>query len=126
MIAESLNVPKTVVLRILKEDFCSRDFFLLHDNAPAHRTANVCQFLTPENVAILYHHPYSPDLSPPDYFLFPKLIMKLKGFHFADVAEIQEDVTDELKEGPKRGIFVSFSETVRPRKSLSVCQWSLF
>jgi hypothetical protein len=33
MIAESLNIPKTVVLRILKEDFCSRDFFLLHDKA---------------------------------------------------------------------------------------------
>jgi hypothetical protein len=25
MIAESLNIPKTVALRILKEDFCSRD-----------------------------------------------------------------------------------------------------
>jgi hypothetical protein len=40
---------------------------------------------------------YSPDLSPPDYFLFPKLKMKLKGLHFVDVAEIQEAVTDELK-----------------------------
>jgi len=40
--------------------------------------------------------PYSSDLSPPDYFLFPKLKMKLKGLHFADVAEIQEAITDEL------------------------------
>jgi hypothetical protein len=40
---------------------------------------------------------YSPDLSPPNYFLFPKLKMKLKGPQFADVAEIQEAVTDELK-----------------------------
>jgi hypothetical protein len=31
MIAESLNIPKTVVLRILKEVFCSRNCFLLHD-----------------------------------------------------------------------------------------------
>jgi len=38
--------------------------------------------------------------------------MKLKGLHFADVAEIQEAVTDELKKGPKRGIFGSFSESV--------------
>jgi hypothetical protein len=30
------------------------------------------------------------------------LKMKLKGLHFADVAEIQEAVTDEFKEGPKR------------------------
>jgi hypothetical protein len=37
-----------------------------------------------------------PDLSLPDCFLFPKLKMKLKGLHFADVANIQEAVTDEL------------------------------
>jgi hypothetical protein len=38
-----------------------------------------------------------PDLSPPDYFLFPKLKMKLKGLHFADVTEIQEAITGEMK-----------------------------
>jgi len=45
---------------------------------------------------ILYHLSYSPDLSPPDYFLFPKLKMKLKGLHFADVADIKEAVIYEL------------------------------
>jgi hypothetical protein len=44
----------------------------------------------PKNVTTVHHTPYSPDLSPPDYFLFPKLKMKLKGLHFADAAEIQE------------------------------------
>jgi len=28
--------------------FCSRDFFLLHDNAPAHKAPSFCQFLTPK------------------------------------------------------------------------------
>jgi hypothetical protein len=46
MIAESLSNPKTVVLWILKEYFCSRDFFLLHDNVPTHKAASVWQFLT--------------------------------------------------------------------------------
>jgi hypothetical protein len=32
--------------------FCARDFFLLHNNAPAHKAATVCQFLTPK---ILQH-----------------------------------------------------------------------
>jgi hypothetical protein len=52
----------------------------------------------------LYHPPhpaYSPDLSLPDYFLFPKLKVKLRGLHFADVAEIQEAVTVELKKFQK-------------------------
>ena len=72
---------------------------MLHDNAPDHKAASVCQFLT-QKVTSLYHPPsppYSPDLSPPDSFLFLKLKLKLKGLHFADVAEIQEAVTDELK-----------------------------
>jgi hypothetical protein len=54
-----------------------------------------------KNVTTLYHPLYSPDLSLPDYFMFPKLKMKLKGLHFADVAEIQEALTDELKMVPK-------------------------
>jgi hypothetical protein len=49
-----MNIPRTVVLRFPKEDFCSRDF-LLHDNAPAHKAASVCQFLTSKNVTNLYH-----------------------------------------------------------------------
>jgi hypothetical protein len=53
--------------------------------------------LTQKNVTTLYHPLYCPDLSLPDYFLFPRLKMKLKGLHSVDVAEIQEAVTDELK-----------------------------
>jgi len=62
-----------------------------------------------------YKH-LSPPYSPPEYFLFPKLKIKLKVLQFADVADIQEAVTDELKNVQKRGIFGSFSETVRQRK----------
>jgi len=90
---------------------------------PPTKAASVCQFLTQKNVTSLYHPAHSPDLSLSDYFLFPKLKMKLKGLHFVDVAEIQEAVTGE---GPERGIFGSFSETARRCKSPCICQWSLF
>jgi hypothetical protein len=53
---------------------------------------------------------YSPDLSPPDYFLFPELKMKLKGLHFADVAEIQETMTDQLKKVQKEEISAAFQK----------------
>jgi histone-lysine N-methyltransferase SETMAR len=82
--------------RVRPPAFCTRAFFFLHDNVPAHKTGSVCHVLTQKNVTTLDHPPYSPDLSPPDYFLFPMLKIKLKGLHFADV-EIQEVVTDELK-----------------------------
>jgi len=78
------------IQRVRPAAFCSRDFFLLHNNAPAHKASSVCQFLTPKNVTTLYHSPYSPYLSP--YFLFPKSKMQFKGLQFADVAEIQEAV----------------------------------
>jgi hypothetical protein len=83
------------IQRVRPAAFCCRDFFLLHDNASAHKAASVCQFLTHKNVTTLFHPPYCPDLSPPDYFLFPNSKMKLKGLHFADVAEIQEAEPDE-------------------------------
>jgi hypothetical protein len=73
-----------------------------------------------------WYNIYSPDISPPHYFLFPRLKMKLKLLHFADVAEIQGAVTDELKKGPEGGNFVSFSENVRQSKSQYIWQWSLF
>jgi histone-lysine N-methyltransferase SETMAR len=65
-------------------------------------------FVPPKNVTTLYHTPYSPDLSPPDYFLFPKLKMKLKGLHFVDITENQEAVTNELKELQKEEFSAGF------------------
>jgi histone-lysine N-methyltransferase SETMAR len=89
------------IQRVRPAAFCSTHFFLLHDNSPAHIATSVCQILTEKNVTTLYHPPYSPDLSPPDYFLFLKFKMKLKRLHFADVAEIREAVTDDLKKVQK-------------------------
>ena len=80
---------------------------------PPTKLQTFCQFLTPKNVTTLYRPPlppYSPDLSPPGYFLFPKLKMKLKGLHFAYVAEIQEAETDELKKVQKEGILAAFQK----------------
>jgi hypothetical protein len=41
--------------------------------------------------------PYSSDLSPCDFFLFPRLKSHLKGRHFRTLDNIQKSVTDELK-----------------------------
>ena len=62
--------------------FCSRYFFLSHDKVPTHKAASVCQFLT-QKMLQPFITPlctlYSPDLSAPDYFQFPKMKMALKG-----------------------------------------------
>ena len=105
------------IQRVRLAAFCCRDFLLLHDNARAHKAASVCQFLTPQNVITPYHPHYSPDLSPPDYFLFPKLKMKLKGLHCSDVAEIQDAITDEPKKVRKEefsAVFRNCTTTQKP------------
>jgi hypothetical protein len=66
--------------------------------------------LTPKNITTFTTPPYSPDVSLPDYFLFPKLKMKLKGLHFANVAEIQEAITDEFKKAQKEEVSATFQK----------------
>jgi histone-lysine N-methyltransferase SETMAR len=114
------------IQRVRPAAFCSRDFFLLHDNAPAHKVAKFCQFLTPQKMSQpCITPPYSPDLSPPDYFLFSKLKMKLKGLHFANVAETQGAVMDELKKVQKEGFSAAFQK-LYDRAKACICQRSLF
>ena len=77
--------------------FCSQDFFLVHNNAPAHEAASVCQFLTPKNVTTLYHRLVLSRFISARLFFVHQFENQLKGLHFADVAEIQEAITAELK-----------------------------
>jgi len=72
------------------------DWVLHHDNAPAHTALSIRKFLAKKNIPVLPHPPYSPDLAPCDFYLFPKLESKLKGHHFGTMENIQKTVTDEL------------------------------
>jgi hypothetical protein len=123
MIAESLNNPKTLVRPAA---FCCRDFFLLHDNAPAHKAASVCQFLTAKKNYNLLSPPYSPELSPPEYFMFAKLKSEVKITPLCGCCWDPRIRNWWIKEGPKKETYSSFSETVWRRKSLYIYYWSLF
>jgi hypothetical protein len=43
------------------------------------------QFLAGKGISAMDHPPYSPDLAPADFWLFPKLKSVLKGKRFLDV-----------------------------------------
>jgi len=45
----------------------------LHDNAPTHRELAIQKKLAYLGFQLLDHPPYSPDLAPSDYHLFPEL-----------------------------------------------------
>jgi hypothetical protein len=54
---------------------------------------------TQHSIPVVPHPPYSPDLAPCDFFLFPST---LKGKRFQDVAEIKLNTTRQLQAIPKQ------------------------
>jgi len=80
-----------------------QNLIMHHDNAPAHRSFKVSQFLAKNNMTEIPHPPYSPNLAPCDFFLFPKLKLRMKGRRFDTTEEIQEESQRVLETIPKRG-----------------------
>ncbi|KAL4096440.1 hypothetical protein QTP88_021396 [Uroleucon formosanum] len=79
------------------EKWRTETWFLHHDNAPAHSALSIREFLADKKIPVVPHPPYSPDLAPCDFFLFPKLKFALKGQRFQDVEEIKANTAAELK-----------------------------
>ena len=62
------------VLKRKRPDMCRENGFIFHwDNAPVHTATSVRDFLRQRRIECLIHPPYSPDLTPADFFLFPLL-----------------------------------------------------
>ena len=60
----------------------------MYDSAVAHRALATQKKLAYLGFQHLDHPPYSPDLAPSDYYLFPGLKKELKGRHFPSDAEV--------------------------------------
>ncbi len=72
---------------------------LLHmHNAPAHRAKPVKDWLVSTEWRQLPHPPYSPDLSPCDFFLFPLLKKRLRGREYGDLLRLTAAVNREVSE----------------------------
>ena len=82
----------------------------LHDNTSSHKCEVVKSFLASEKVKVLNHPPYSPDLSPCDFFLFPRLKKLLSGNKQRYLSVSPTDT--------KRRLFICFS---RLGKRLQKC-----
>jgi len=64
--------------------------------------------LAKNNMTVIHHPPYSPDLAPCDIFLFPKLKLRMKGRRFDTSEEIQEEsqwVLDTIAKRDFHGCF---------------------
>ena len=70
---------------------------LHHENAPCHPGVSINEYLAEKSIPVVPQSPYLLDLSPCDFFLFPRLNNHLKVRHFGTLDNIQTSVTDELK-----------------------------
>ena len=97
------HVYKNILLHMMRsvrekrrELWEMRSWLLHHDNAPAHNALGIWKFLAKNNIVVLEQPPYSPDLAPCDFFLFPKLKEAIKETRFQNSKAIKTVVTREL------------------------------
>jgi hypothetical protein len=83
---------------------------LLHYDAPVYRSVFIKDFLAKKNVTTPEHSPYSPDMAPADFYLFPRLISALKERHFCDSTNIIQNATEELKRLSRNGFQECFQQ----------------
>jgi len=97
------HVYKNILQRLMcsvrekrRELWETRSWLLHHDNALAHNTSGIREFLAKNNIAVLQQPCYFPDLTPCDFFLFPKLKEVIQETRFQDSEAIKTAVTREL------------------------------
>jgi len=99
-----------MTVRRLHESVCRKrlekwqegDWILHHDNAPTHTSHLVQEFLAKHGTAQFQQPPYSPDLVPCDFFLFPRLKKVLKGHRFEATEDIKQNSTKTQLDIPKK------------------------
>jgi len=75
------------ILKEKRRGKVTKGVLFLH-NAPAHQALATQKKLAYLGFQYLDHPPYSPDLAPSNYHLFPGLKKQLKGRHFSSDAEV--------------------------------------
>jgi histone-lysine N-methyltransferase SETMAR len=76
----------------------NRRIILHHDNASSHTSRQTSEYLGTQNIELMGHPPYSPDLAPNDFFLFPRIKDKLRGQRFTSPEEAMEAFKNHVLE----------------------------
>ena len=97
MMSEIIGINRETLRKIQVEDLGKRKVSAHFVPHFLNSCALVSQFLAKRSVSKWTRPAYSPDLATPDYFLLPKLKLRLKGTFFDSVKEIYHTMTQELK-----------------------------
>ena len=91
---------------------------LLHDNTFSYKCEVVKSFLASEEVKVLNHSPYSPDLSPCDFFLFPRLKKMLSGNKYTSRSSLGSAIYQCLQQIPKEDYLSAFRDWLKGYKNV--------
>lgn len=93
-------LPK--VIQEMRKNNKKRRIILHHDNASSHTAHETNDYLKHQKVELMSHCPYSPDLSPNDFFLFPyvKKKKKMRGQRFSSPQEAVDAFENHVSEIP--------------------------
>ena len=73
-----------------------RSFVIHHDNASPHTAGETMTKVKEWGLTILEHPPYSPDLAPCDFALFPKLKSQIRGRNFPNLEALKAECRKTL------------------------------
>jgi histone-lysine N-methyltransferase SETMAR len=98
--------------------FENRGIVLHCDNASSHRSTDTQRFMFLNRFYPTPHPPYSPDLSPPDFFLFGDLKRWMKGQWFKSAEELEEAVSTYLLDIKPDTLYSVFDEWIHRCKEV--------
>lgn len=93
---QTLRNLREAIRRKRPELWRSGEWVLHHDNAPVHSALLIRDYCTKNGMTVIPQPPYSPDLAPADFFLFPKLKRPMKGKRFESVDDIKKKSLEQL------------------------------
>jgi transposase len=110
-IAEELNIYYGTCQSISIEDLHMRRVSAKFVPRLAHGSLRaVFFFLAKHSIPVIQQPPYSPDLAPCDFWLFPQLKMVLKGKRFNGIETIHANTTKHLENIPKNSYKKMFQQ----------------
>ncbi|GFU73844.1 histone-lysine n-methyltransferase setmar-like protein [Trichonephila clavipes] len=96
----------------------SDDWNFVHNNAPKHRSQLLKGFLTKTRTNVLLYSPYSPDLTPCAFNLFPSIKKHLQERRFVSSDKVKGASQEALREVAKNGFQLYFRSYTNAGRSV--------
>lgn len=107
---EVLQGPLRRKIATKRPNLAQMGWILHQDNAPAHRAIKTQETITELGIEVMPHPPYSPDLAPCDFHLFPAVKKELRGRYFQSDRELNNTISGILNRLSKRGFRECFEQ----------------